>query len=47
MKKIISRAAAILFAAVMLLGIAVPVAFTAETDVADVVAQLEAIDTLQ
>jgi hypothetical protein len=31
----------------MLLSIAVPVAFTAETDVADVIAQLEAIDTLQ
>ena len=47
MKRIIFRISAICFAAVMLLSIAVPVAFTAETDVAAVIAQLEAIDTLQ
>jgi LPXTG-motif cell wall-anchored protein len=47
MKRIIFRISAICFAAVMLLSIAVPVAFTAERDVAAVIAQLEAIDTLQ
>ncbi|MBR0120836.1 MAG: Cys-Gln thioester bond-forming surface protein [Clostridia bacterium] len=47
MKKFITRITAICFAALIFLSVCVPVAFTAQEDVSDVIARLEAIDTLQ
>ena len=47
MKKMFFRLTAICFASVIIMSLAIPAAFTAEADVADVIAQLEAIDTLQ